>query len=113
MKHIDDKIRSLIQVSEKEIPMKVEESFLQALKNATTQSGSTRKGNRLFYRIALATAACLLIATLVFLPRFSRIVSRHPADDIIVESAKIEGQAARTIIFKEQNPELTIVWVEK
>ena len=113
MKSIDDKIKQLVQSDEKEIPREVEKAFLKKLNQKTARLTFSRNGFGLFFRLALATASCLLIASLVFLPRFSRFSSGQKGGEVLVESAKIEGETARTIIFKEQNPELTIVWVEK
>jgi hypothetical protein len=113
MKSIDDKIKHLVQSAEKEIPREVEKAFLKKLNQKTARHPFPQKGFGLFYRLALATAACLLIASFVFIPQSSRFSSGNQADEIMVQSAKIEGQNARAIIFKEQNPELTIVWVEK
>lgn len=112
MKNNDQEIKNLIKSIEKEIPGGVEAQFLSDLDNISCSPGASRRKLNHFMKIALATAASLMLALMIFSPMASK-KSRPEPPVIMVESARIEGQSASTVIFKEKDPELTIVWIEK
>lgn len=112
MKNSDQKIKKLIKSIEKEIPVGVEKKFLRELDNISDSVGKSQRGLNRFLKITLSAAASLILASLIFSPMVHKKPQRLQSV-IMVESARIEGKAASTYIFKEKDPELTIVWIEK
>ena len=112
MKTIDEKIKKWIKSIEKEIPVIVEKKFLQTLNKISQTKAASEKRFKTAYKIAIAAAACLVLALWILFPLFHQTPVQAKAE-FMVQSARIEGQAAHTYIFKEKDPELTIVWVEK
>ena len=112
MKTIDAKIRKWITSIEKEIPVVVEQNFLQKLNKISQSEPVSEKRFKSIYKIAITAAASLVLILWIMYPW----LERHPAqpvEEIMIQSARIKGQAAHMIIYKEKNPELTIVWIEK
>ena len=112
MKTTDETIKKWIKSIEKEIPIIVEKKFLQALNKISQTKAASEKRFKTVYKIALAAAACLVLALWILFPLFHQ-TPVQAEEEIMVQSARIEGQVAHTYIFKEKDPELTIVWVEK
>jgi hypothetical protein len=112
MSTTDEKIKKWITSVEKEIPVAVEQNFLQKL-NKTSQSGPvSRKRFKPIYRIAITAAASVVLVLWIMFPLLLKQPAQ-PGEEFMVQSARIKGQAAHMIIYKEKNPELTIVWIEK
>lgn len=112
MKTIDEKIRKWIMSVEKEIPVAVEKNFLQKLNKVSQSEPVSVKPFKPIYKIAITAAAGLVLILWLLFP----LLEKKPTlagSEIMVQSARIKGQTAHTIIFKEKNPEMTIVWIEK
>jgi hypothetical protein len=112
MKTIDKNIKKWITSIEKEIPVTVEQNFLQKLNKTSQLRPASEKRFKPIYKIALTAAASLFLVLWIMFP----LLKKHPvppSNEIMVQSPRIKGQAAHTIIYKEKNPELTIVWIEK
>lgn len=112
MKNQDEKIKKWIKSIEKEIPFIVEKKFLQKLHKISLSGFISQKRFKNFFKISIAAAACLMLAVQIFFPLLQRKPNQLK-EVILVESAKIEGKTAYTYIFKEKDPELTIIWVER
>jgi hypothetical protein len=112
MKTIDKNIKKWIMSIEREIPVSVEQNFLQKLNKTSQLRPASEKRIKPIYKIALTAAASLFLALWIMYPLLKNQPAQ-PGDEIMVQSPRIKGQAAHTIIFKEKNPELTIVWIEK
>jgi anti-sigma factor RsiW len=65
-------------------------------------------------RWIIPTAAAILLIGLLLFPLFfpESPPAREPQQDLIF-SASLEGQSANTYIFKETEPEMTVIWIAK
>ncbi len=112
-KNLDREIRKRVQALEQEIPQEVENSFLEKLDGIVPGLPQVHR-SRFFYYGALATAASILLAILfLLLPSLHRPLPHAGSQDVWVQSAQVDGQPASTIIIASQDPDCTIIWLEK
>jgi hypothetical protein len=108
----DQKIRKWIQSAEKDIPVTVEQKFLQELNRLSQKEPVFPKKPRPWISIAAAAAVCAILALWIIIPLMQK-PSGQSEEAVLVQQARIQGRNAQTIIYKEKDPELTIVWIEK
>ena len=112
-KNFDREIRKRVQTLEQEIPRELENDFLEKLDGIVPVLPQVQR-SRFFYYGALATAASILLAILfLLLPSLHRPLPHADSQEVWVQSAQVEGQPASTIIIASQDPDCTIVWLEK
>lgn len=110
-KHVDEEIKKRIQTVEQDIPADLEKTFMEKLDGL---SPVKKRTNRVFIRV-LATAASFLLVVLLAVTLLFRSLPAPAAveKEVFIDYATIEGQPATTYIVNQQDPDMTIVWIEK
>ena len=110
-KHVDEMITKRVQAVEQDIPIDLEKRFMDELDGF---SPVKKRTNRVFIGV-LATAASFLLAVLLAVTLLFHPVHAPAADEreVFIDYATIEGQPATTYIVNQQDPDMTIVWIEK
>ena len=115
MKSLDKQIKNLIQTLEKEIPGELENNCHRELQRTTTLTVTHNKKLWQVLRLTAATAAGIVLLLFLF-PTAKEDAGRTPGsinDAVWVQSAELEGKPAETYVFREQNPDMTIIWMEQ
>jgi len=115
---IDLEIKRHIQALEKDIPKGIEDAFLEKIREPIPLKSELRDSfpahRRWYYYGALATAATILLAILLFLyTLFNNRINTAKADEVRVQSAYIENQPADIYVVNPKESEIVIVWIEK
>lgn len=131
--NLDKIIKQKIQSVERDIPGGLEERIQTKLEQIYAAPGSLdnfmpgKEKKTLLFVGALATAASLLLAVLLLITAFPSLFHpERPAapggvlgvmggaeDGAFVDSARVEGVPADTIIIDQKDPDMTIIWIEK
>ncbi|MCP5105312.1 MAG: hypothetical protein GY950_18130 [bacterium] len=113
---LDLEIKKRVQAVELDVPRDLEEEFMKELAGMTPELPPKRRN--LVYMGALATAATFLLAVFllvtVFFDKTPVQVNRGvEEEEVFVDFARVEGVPANTYIVNQQDPDITIVWIEK
>jgi anion-transporting ArsA/GET3 family ATPase len=112
---IDNEIKKRVQATEHDIPVDLEKKFMQELNRMASGAGIKEK-RRILSSRALAVAASILLAVFLLVPRFFYKTTEPQStyeDEVSIDYALVDGIPADTYIVNQQDPDLTIVWVEK
>ena len=115
MKSLDKRIKNLVQSLEKEIPGEIENNCHRELQRTTILTVTHSKKMWQVLRLTAATAAGIALL-LLLLPTTKEDTGRSPEfiyDSVLLQSAELEGKPVETYVFREQNPEMTIIWMEQ
>lgn len=110
-KRFDEEIKKRVRALEQDIPPGLEETFMEKLDGLSPVKMRTLR----VPRGALAAAASLLIVVLLAVTLLFRPAQAPAAveQDVFIDYATVEGQPATTYIVNQQDPDMTIVWIEK
>lgn len=114
---IDNEIKKRVQAVESEIPSALETEFMNRLDQQSPEPPQ-RLAVRHRYAGVLAAAASVLLAAFLLGPLLFRSdsipASGSPeGDEVFIDLAQVEGMPANTYIMSKQDPDVTIVWIEK
>ncbi len=111
LKHFDEMIKKRVQAVEQDIPAALEKTFMEKMDEPYP---AKKRTNRVFIR-TLAAAASLLIVVLLAVTLLFHPVQTPAAveKEVFIDYATVEGQPATTYIVNQQDPDMTIVWIEK
>lgn len=111
-KRFDDELKKRVQAVEQDIPTELEKTFMEKLDGL-----SPEKKKRTLRRFpgTIAAAASLLLAVLLAVTLLFRPAQAPAAAEkyVFIDYATVEGQPAATYIVNQQDPDMTIVWIEK
>lgn len=121
--NIDNEIKKRVQSVETGIPEELEKTLMKELQQLDMAIATPPRAEKeiRFLRGSLAAAASVLVAALLLVALFPSLFRQtHVAttgvpeeDCAFVDSARVEGIPADTIIITQKDPDMTIVWVEK
>jgi len=113
VKNFEKTLKEKIQFIEKEIPKTLENNFLNALEKISPDEPLEKPKLISKYRIAAIAAMLLLVVLYILFPLITNKNNLQIAREILVQSASLEGKPAETFIFREKNPDITIIWIDK
>lgn len=112
---IDNEIKKRVQATEQDIPVDLELKFMEEL-NRMAPGPHAGEKHRFLSRRALAVAASILLAAFLLVTTLlHKTPVNNPAaeEDVSIDYALVDGMPADTYIVNRQDPDITIVWVEK
>lgn len=110
---LDREIRKRVQALESEIPPRLEGPLPERVRSHTPIPVRTGSKLRLLYGMGAAAAACAVAILLWFSPWQRKAGLPPQPEPVMVLSPRLEGEPAEAYIFKENDPDMTIIWVER
>lgn len=110
---LDREIRKRVQALESEIPPRLEGPLPGRVGSHTPLPVRTGPKLRLLYWMGAAAAACAVAILLWFSPWQRKTGLPPQPEPVMVLSPRLEGESAEAYIFKENDPDMTIIWVER
>jgi len=113
MKNFDRELRKKVQSVECEIPRDLEDSIMDQLDRQQVEPIRFEAKHTNWIYGAIAAAVFVLVVLIFVFQYIQRPVQTVEADEVGVQSAFVEGKPATTIVIKQPDTDLTIVWIEK
>ena len=113
MKKFEKNLKEKIKSVEKDIPETLEANFLERLEKITPDELYEKPTFTIKHRIAAIAALLLLVILYLFFPLSTKKETLPQPREILVHSVNLEGKPAEAYIFREKNPDLTVIWIAK
>lgn len=115
MKKYDNWIKRRVQALERNIPQEVEEQVSAGL-SRTRQIPRVKPMPSPYYfarrlTLIVITVGCVFLVVFVSTIRREKIIERD--QQVLVQTAKVEGVEAQTYIFSTKDLGMKIIWFEK
>jgi len=115
MNTLDRQIASLVRSLEKAHPPEETETWRQGGSEETRPHRPPVHVRRWLPALAASGAVLVLLASLM-VPTHRRpreAAGQRPPDSVLVRSVESQGKPAEAFIFADEDPDLTIIWVER
>jgi hypothetical protein len=116
LKPVNDFERTLmnkVQALDSDIPIELEDSFLEKLEEITPANAPNRRRPMFLYGSIASASAVLIAVWLSIAPLFDYKIDIVEAGEVVVQDAFLEDQPANVVVVNPSDPEMTIVWLEK